>query len=114
MRITAFCLICLVSVGCTSMLLGNSKSAEPGAAQTNSKGADEADVDEKISASVRQALNADQQLSQYALNVRTVNGYVVISGTVGSYSARDRAIEIAGGVEGPASVSYRIGVDTRL
>jgi osmotically-inducible protein OsmY len=113
MRIIAILLAMLLSAGCTSMLLGNNSSAEQGASSA-SRDETHSAVDDKITAAVIEALSEDKLVSQYSLAVRTVNGYVIVSGTVGSYTARDRAIEIASNVEGPTSISYRIGVNTRL
>ena len=110
MQIIAIMLVLLLSAGCTSMLLGNNSSTEQGASREQANPA----VDDRITAAVIEALSADELVGKYPLAVRTVNGYVIVSGTVGSYTARDRAIEIAGNVEGPTSISYRIGVNTRL
>jgi osmotically-inducible protein OsmY len=113
MRFVTILALFALSVGCTSMLLGDNSSAEKSVGKDRQQTGDTL-RDEQISADVMAALSADEDLSRYGLSVRTVNGYVIISGVVGSYSARDRAIAIASSVSGPASVSYQIGVNTRL
>lgn len=113
MRIATLLILALLMTGCTSMLLGSGSSAdsEPGSAAGTEVVAPEDDV---VSAEIRTAYDADPQLSQYSISVRTVNSHIIISGTVGSYSARDRAVEIASGIVGTHSVSYRIAVNTAL
>lgn len=103
----------LLLTGCTSMLLGNGSAGDstPSTATGNvAPGAD----DQAISESISRAISSDESLNKFALKVRTVDSHVIISGTVGSYSARDRVVEIASGFSAPSSVSYRIAVDTRL
>lgn len=95
------------------MLLGNGSSADRG--PNTSAGAEAAaPEDDEISAEIRAAFDSDPKISPYAINVRTVDGHIIISGTVGSYSARDRAVELASGILGTHSVSYRIAVNTAL
>lgn len=95
------------------MLLGNGSSADRGPG-TSAGGEVAPPEDEDISAEIRSAYDSDPKLRQYAISVRTVDGHIIISGTVGSYSARDRAVELASGILGTHSVSYRIAVNTRL
>lgn len=103
----------MVTTGCTSMLLGGGSSSDnrPGTSAGTDVSPPE---DDEISAEIRAAYSADPKLNQYTINVRTVDGHIIISGTVGSYSARDRAVELASGIIGTHSVSYRIAVNTAL
>jgi osmotically-inducible protein OsmY len=48
------------------------------------------------------------------IGIRTVSGNVTLTGTVGSYPARDKAVNIANGTSGVKSVDNRIAVNTNL
>ena len=95
------------------MLLGNSSPGDR-SPKTSTNTAAPVACDQETTASISRAINADPMLKDYGLNVRTIDGNVTISGTVGSYPARDRIVEIASGFSGPKSLNYRIAVDTRL
>jgi len=95
------------------MLLGDGKSGD-NSVTTSTSNVSSSEDDLAISESISEAISADPKLNKFALDVRTVDSNVIISGTVGSYTAKDRVVEIASGIDGPSSVSYRISVDTRL
>ncbi len=95
------------------MLLGDGSSGD-NSVTTSTSGASSNEDDLAVSESISRAISADPKLNKFALDVRTVDSNVIISGTVGSYTAKDRVVEIASGIDGPSSVSYRITVDTRL
>ena len=93
------------------MLLGNTTSRESTAStQTSSSSA----ADSAISGEIRRKLGEDDGLSQYAIGIRTRAGKVTLSGTVGSYPLRDRAVSIANGTAGVSEVDNRIIVNTNL
>lgn len=98
---------------CTSILLGNASTAERGISTDNRSEAQIA-ADNTVSAAIRRKLSADPAVSQYAVGISTVDGNVTLSGTVGSFAARDRAVEIATGADGVRSVRNRISVNTNL
>ncbi len=108
-------LLILVSIfcmaGCTSMLLGTPQSGE--SSGTESRSAATASADTAISASIRERFSADSELGQYAIGIRTSGGRVTLSGTVGSYPLRDKAVQIARNTRGVTSVTNRISVNTR-
>jgi osmotically-inducible protein OsmY len=105
--------VCLALTGCTSMLLGDGSSGD-NSVTTSTSDASPSEDDLAISESISRAISAEPKLNEFALDVRTVDSNVIISGTVGSYTARDRVVEIASGFDGLSSVSYRIAVNTRL
>jgi osmotically-inducible protein OsmY len=70
--------------------------------------------DSAISGEIRQRFNADDELSGYGLGIRTSSGRVTLSGAVGSYPARDRAVELARTTNGVREVDNRIVVNTNL
>ena len=100
-------------LGCTSMLLGNNTSGDmsTGAADRSSE---QIARDNEISAFVRQKLSTDSVTGKYAYGIRTVDSRVTLSGTVGSYVARDRAVQIANDTKNVAAVVNRIIVNTNL
>lgn len=101
----------LVLSGCTAMLLGggNSDGARLGGSARSSA---QTSADGAITAAVRNKLGDDSVLGQYDLRIETLNKRVTLHGTVGSYEARERAIRLAGSVEGVERVDSRIRVDS--
>lgn len=111
MRTLLLVTLILALSGCTSMMLGNTSSRETasgGSASSSSAG------DSAISGEIRRQLGEDEGLSQYAIGIRTRAGRVTLSGTVGSYPLRDRAVSIAQGTAGVNDVDNRIIVNTNL
>lgn len=95
------------------MLLGNNTSSDMSAATADRTSAQVA-KDDAISASIRQQFGADTAVNQYPIGIRTVDLKVTLSGTVGSYQARDRAVQIANDTANVASVNNRLIVNTNL
>ncbi len=95
------------------MLLGNNTSSDMNAAAADRSSAQVAQ-DDAISASIRRQFSADSAVSQYPIGIRTVDGKVTLSGTVGSYQARDSAVQIATNTKNVGSVSNRMIVNTNL
>jgi Flp pilus assembly secretin CpaC len=95
--------------GCTAMLLGggNSDGTRLGSDGQSSQSSAR---DSAITSTVRNRLSDDAVLGRYDLGVETVNGRVVLHGTVDSYEARERAARLAGAVEGVQRVDSRITV----
>lgn len=92
------------------MLLGTPQSREP--VSTDSRSASTSAADSTISATIRERYTADNELGQYAIGIRTSNGRVTLSGIVGSYPARDRAVKIARNTSGVRTVINRLSVNT--
>lgn len=90
------------------MLLGNGQAR--GGAERAPRSSMEVASDNALVASVRRRFNDDALLSQYDLRIEAYQGRVTLSGTVGSYSARDRAVSVASGIDGVQGVSNRIRV----
>jgi osmotically-inducible protein OsmY len=111
MAVTA--LLIMGQLGCTSMLLGNNTSGDMSTAAAD-RGSEQVARDNEISAFVRQQLSTDTVTGKYPLGIRTVDSRVTLSGTVGSYRARDRAVQIANETNNVASVVNRIIVNTNL
>jgi len=103
----------LAASGCTSMLLGGASSGESGRVADGRSDAQVA-ADNAISADIRRKLGADDLVREFAIGIRTADYVVTLSGTVGSFAARDRAVQIATGTPRVASVRNRIVVNTNL
>ena len=68
----------------------------------------------RVSGIIRQRFSQDPDVSRYTIGIRTVAGNVTLSGTVGSYSIRDRAVQLARTTDGVRAVDSRIVVNTNL
>lgn len=104
MRLLILSWLVLLS-GCTAMLLGSGSSA-PSGERSAARYAADADT----TAAVRQRLGADAVLARHGIGVSTYKGRVTLTGTVESYTVRNRAGELASGVAGVTSVDNRIEV----
>ena len=99
----------LVAAGCGERADNRTSSTLPGetiAAKTE-RAADKATTavgDAATTASVKTALIAEPNLSALKIDVDTVNGVVTLNGTVENADQKARAISIAQGVNGVASV----------
>jgi osmotically-inducible protein OsmY len=113
MRVLLVAILTLSLAGCTSLLLGNASTAESGVS-TESRSSAQVAADNTISATIRRKFSADSTVSQYAIGIRTVDSNVTLSGTVGSFPARDRAVQIATATDGVRSVRNQIMVNTNL
>lgn len=113
MRILITALSALLLAGCTSLLLGSAESGDgtyPAEGRNNSQVA----ADEAISEAIRTKLSADKVVNRYAIGITTRDAVVTVSGTVASYAARDRAVQLAKATDGVRSVNNRIIVNTNL
>ncbi len=113
MRVLLAVLMLLMLPACTSLLLGNASSGD-GGVSTDQRSSSQVAADNTISATIRRNLAADSVVNQYAIGVRTLDRNVTISGIVGSFPARDRAVQIATNTDGVNSVRNRITVNTNL
>ena len=110
--VAGFALLALPA--CTSMLLGNNSSPERNRTQTQTRTTATAQSDNTISGAIRAQYSRDADLSAYVIGIRTISGNVTLTGTVGSYPSRDKAVSIANGTRGVKSVDNRIVVNTNL
>jgi osmotically-inducible protein OsmY len=113
MRPILLLLLFLSMSACTSMLLAPASSGDGGTTADRRSDA-QVSRDNAISASIRRNLSGDTLVGKYAIGIRTVDSIVTLSGTVGSYSARDRAVEIATNTVNVAPVRNGIVVNTNL
>lgn len=113
MRVLLVAILMLSLAGCTSLLLGDASTSESGVS-TDTRSSSQVASDNTISATIRRKLSADATLSRYTIGIRTVDSNVTLSGTVGSFPARDRAVQIATDADGVKSVRNQIMVNTNL
>ncbi len=113
MRVLIAAIMVLMLPACTSLLLGNASSGD-GSVSTDQRSSSQVAADNTISATIRRKFGADSAVSPYAIGIRTVDGNVTLSGTVGSFPARDRAVQIATDTDGVNSVRNQIMVKTNL
>jgi hyperosmotically inducible protein len=108
-RIIAAAALAFALSGCTAMLLGGGNSD---GTRLGGDGRSSAQMarDSAITSTVRNRLIDDTVLGRYDLRVETVNGRVTLHGTVANHEARERAIRLAGAVEGVQRVDGRIRV----
>jgi len=100
----------LMLSGCTALVVG-------GAAAGDSQfGKDERQpsvvaLDSSITSEVKAKFVADAVVSAFNIRVRTYEGRVTLSGTVGSYVARDQAFDLAKSTSGVKTVTNQIVVE---
>ena len=110
-RILALAFLLPLAAACTSMLIGNPapRDTVPAGGPAAPSAADNA-----ISGEIRRQYSADADLRSYGIGIRTLSGTVTLTGTVGSYPHRDRAVQIARNTDGVRRVDNRIIVNTSL
>ena len=112
MRTAVIFLSFLTLAGCTALVVGG------GAGGSYPQGNDErpqsvVNSDAAISGDIRQKFVADPVVGDFRIGVRTYKGMVTLSGTVGSYVARDRALDLAKSTAGVITVTNQIVVEDR-
>ena len=80
------------------------KSAE------GSVGTEQTVEDSELTTTVRKAIAADPQLQSQPIVVETEDAAVTLTGKVDSPSLRDRAVQLAGSIDGVAQVEDRLEV----
>ena len=112
MRIVILLALAACLGGCTGLLVSDSRSRVPAMDQDESTG--RSPRDNAIATELQQNLDRDAELRNFTIGIRIREGNVTLSGAVGSYPARDRAVAIARRTNGVRSVDNRIVVNTNL
>ena len=101
-------LICALLLGaCTAMMVGGNQSGK------HARTAAVAASDSTITSSIKGKFALDSTVSVFEIGVRTWKSTVTLSGTVGSFVARDQAESIAKGTAGVTAVNNHIVVEDR-
>ena len=102
----------LLLSGCSSMMLTGGGSAAAGAGgDTGGQRSAELADDAAITSRVRARLSEDPAVAAAGLAVRTDDGRVTLSGSVGSYAVRNQAYRLARQAEGVRAVINQIRVE---
>lgn len=112
MRICLIVLSLLTMAGCTALAVGGA------AVGGYELGKDERPArvvasDSAITTKIKARYVADSIVSVFNISVRTWEGTVTLSGTVGSYVARDQAIDLARHTSGVKAVNSQIIVEDK-
>ncbi|MBT8066498.1 MAG: BON domain-containing protein [Gammaproteobacteria bacterium] len=112
MRILSVLIAMLVLSGCTAMMVGG---AAVGGYQVgkDERPASVVASDSAITTKIKGKYVADSIVSVFNIGVRTWEGTVTLSGTVGSFIAREQAETIAKGTKGVKAVNNQIVVEDR-
>jgi len=111
-RILSLLIAVLLLSGCTALMVGG---AAVGGYQVgkDERPASVVASDSAITTKIKGKYVADSVVSVFNIGVRTWEGTVTLSGTVGSYIARDQAEAIAKGTKGVEAVNNLIIVEDR-
>ena len=112
MRVLMVLLVSLALAGCTAMMVGGGST---GGYQV---GKDERSAsivagDSAITTKIKSRYAADSVVSVFNIGVRTYEGTVTLSGTVGSILARDRAVWMARETDGVRAVNNQILIEDK-
>lgn len=107
MRVLLAALSLLFLSGCTSMLVGGGGYQLGKDERAPSVVASDAEVTSQI----KNRYAADSNVSTFKIGVKTYKGIVTLTGTVGSYVARDHAGKLAKETAGVTSVNNQLVVE---
>lgn len=112
MRILLLLTTAVLLNGCTSMMVGG---AGAGGYQVDKdeRSASVVASDSAITTKIKGKYAADSIVSVFNIGVRTWAGTVTLYGTVGSYTARNQAENIARGTKGVKAVNNQIIIEDR-
>ncbi len=112
MRMMLVVLMLLSLTGCTAMLIGG---AAVGGYQLGKDDREPAVVasDSAITTKIKGKYVADSIVNVFGISVRTYEGTVTLTGTVGSFVARDHAGKLAKETGGVIAVNNQVVVEDR-
>ena len=109
MRLSLILFALLLSTGCTALVVGGSSGGYQGSKDERSSTA--VSSDSAITARIRDKYQGDSVVGKFNIAVRAYDGTVYLSGTVGNYAARDRAIRLAKETGGVTAVNSQIVIE---
>ena len=98
--------------GCSAMLIGDGGSKSPPIGSEN-RSSTQVAADDALAQAVSHAISAEPSLSDADVAVKANSGTITIAGTVGSFTNRDTAVQVAGGVAGVSRVDNQLQVKTK-
>lgn len=99
------------AAGCTALVIGSGGgNSYPAATRSEAARA----ADEKISAAVRSEFEADRILEGVEIKVSTMDGIVMLEGSVADYSVRSQAETLAAGITGVRGINNRIKISSGI
>ena len=112
MRVFLIVLAGLLTSGCTALMVGG---AAVGGYQVgkDERPASVVASDSAITTKIKSKYVADSVVSVFNIGVRTYNGTVTLTGTVGSIAARNQAESIARGTKGVVAVNNLVTIEDR-
>ena len=116
MRTTLILIVLIAFAGasaCTSMLVGGGGTSAGRPIGQDNRSASSVARDNRITAAVRARFAADAELGNASLSIDTRQGVVTLRGTLPAFDQRDRAVRLAGDVEGVVRVQNQVRVQTR-
>lgn len=96
---------------CSAMLIGGGNQGSP-AIGSEHRSSEQVAGDNALAATLRGAFAADSLLRSERLSVSVSSAVATLSGAVGSYEARDHALEVARNVAGISRVTSQLQVNT--
>lgn len=112
MRISAILLSLLLLSGCTALVVGGTADGGYRTGKYERPGSVVAS-DSAITNRIQARFVADPVVSMFNIGVRTWDGTVTLSGTVGSYVARNQAVDLAKHTNGVKAVNNQIIVEDK-
>ena len=112
MRIAVLLLSLVMLSGCTAMMVGGAAAAGYQLGKDEREPAVVAS-DSAITTKIKGKYVADSVVSVFNIGVRTYEGTVTLTGSVGSYVARDQAVILAKSTNGVKAVNNQITVEDR-
>ena len=112
MRVILILLVTLSLAGCTAMLVGGAAAVGYQVGK-DERTASVVAADSAITTKIKGKYAGDSVVSVFSISVRTYEGTVTLSGTVGSIRARDRAVWLARETDGVKAVNNQIVIEDR-
>ena len=110
LRVLPLLWIALITAGCAASMVSGSGDYRP---DRDERDAGAVASDTAITSSIKGKYAGDPVVSVFEIGVRTWNGTVTLTGTVGSFKARDEAEAIARGTNGVTAVNNLIDIEDR-
>ena len=110
MRFTVLILPIFMLSGCTALMVGGDGAVGYQGGK-DERAASVMASDSAITTEIRGKYAADSVVSVFNVGVRTFKGTVTLTGTVGSYIARDQAVLLAKETRGVVAVNNQIVVE---